>query len=538
MNSKFINTVRFLGVLGLVLIGFGLLSWFIVVVEASDFNISLMHFVLGGLCLVFFALGGGLRTPGRSMRRALGLGGSIFAYTSLFLVLLSLANYLSFRYEPFRYDSTAEKVFTLAPQSLKVLSELPEKVTARAFYVGKIDAEARGVLDLFAQSSPKFSWQWVDPEKSPGQMDLYGVSQSGTIHFSFAEGKDGREAKIVKTINEQEIVNALLKLSRNKERVVYYTSGHGEPGLEASGDRGFLFLREAIQGENIAVRPWKFAEQSTLPDDASALLVMAPEKSLLPAELESLKSYLKKGGGALFFAEPKAREVVADLVRPLGIEVGNDLVVDKVMFPVDTLSDSLMVTNYGQHKITERLNQGTVFNGACSVVASSNFPSSAKLTQLAYSGANSWAERDLEKLYSDKPVAARDPGDYFGPVPLVVAYEGPYPEGSFRREGEGLANGSKKEPEQNKSRILVFGDQDFVANANIRQLFNADFFLNSLNWAMGEEAGITVRARNLKASLKKLSDEDARAIYIFAGILFPELLLLSGLSLWWFRRKL
>jgi len=84
-------------------------------------------------------------------------------------------------------------------------------------------------------------------------------------------------------------------------------------------------------------------------------------------------------------------------------------------------------------------------------------------------------------------------------------------------------------------RVVVIGDADFVNNANIRQLFNRDFFLNILNWTIGEEEGVTIRAKSLRRSVKVLTNRQISLIFLVAGVLIPELVTLAGFVVWWAR---
>jgi ABC-type uncharacterized transport system involved in gliding motility auxiliary subunit len=85
--------------------------------------------------------------------------------------------------------------------------------------------------------------------------------------------------------------------------------------------------------------------------------------------------------------------------------------------------------------------------------------------------------------------------------------------------------------------VIVIGDSDFVANVNIRSLFNSDFFLGLLNWSLGEDGGVTISSRGLRQSRNVLTDEQFGMIFVLSGIIFPELLLVMGLGVWWSRKK-
>lgn len=532
------RTVQFLGILALVTLIFGVFSNLLIAYD--DFFLVPIHIGVAGLCLLIFVIRGGLGFLGsEAAKRAAGFGAGVTAYSLVFVGLLIFANYFAARHEFLQYDSTEQNVFTLAPQTQQVLSKLTQPVIARAFFVGKVDAETENLLNRFAKASHQFRWTWIDPEKKPLEMEKYGISESKIVHFSFESGQPKSEAKISRTINEQEIVNALRKLAREGERTVYYLQGHGEGDLDSPTDGGFLFLKEAIQGENVQVKKLSIAESGKVPPDAGLLLMIAPKKSLLPPEKAAIEDYLKAGGNAVFLNEPRTTSDIADLVKPLGINVGNDIVLDQVvrMFAGPGIGVQPMVTNYGSHQATKGFTEGTVFSTVTSVTRAANVPENAQVTELALTSANSWAEKDIEKVFSDKPIASRDADDIRGPVGIVAAFEGVYPKGQFQRASDDAASKPAEEPKGKKSRVIVIGDSDFVANVNIRSLYNSDFFLGLVNWTLGEDGGVTISARTLRQSRNVLSDEQFGTIFVLSGIVFPELLLIVGLGVWWFRKK-
>jgi len=528
--------VQFFGIAALVVLVFGLLTNLII--SYDDYLLVPIHLTLAGVFLIVFVVKGGLHfLRSAAAKRAAGFGFSATFYTVVFLGLLFLANYAAARHQIFHVDSTEQKVFTLAQQTVETLDALPEPVTARAFFVGKIDAETEGLLDRLARASDKFKWVWIDPEKKPTLMETYGISESKTIHFSIGKGTSRRESKVTRKVDEETIVNALRKLLRSGDRVVYALGGHGEGDLKSPADNGFLFLKEAMEGQNVEVKELLFPEQGAVPKDASLVLLLAPRKSLLPPERAAIEDYLKAGGSAILVNEPKTVDDIAEMAKPLGINVGKNVVLDQEMrvFAGPGIGVRPMVTRYGVHPALKDFSEGTVYTTASSVARAANVPAGAQITELAFTGVNSWAETDLDKLYSEKPIASRDPEDLRGPVPVAAAFEGPYPTGHFSREGENnAASDSSTKP---KTRVVVLGDSDFVSNGGIRNLANGDFFLGLMNWALGEEKGVSITARSMRQSVNVLTDEQFSTIFVMTGIVFPELLLLLGLGVWWFRKK-
>lgn len=529
------RTAKFFGIVGIILILFGIAAHFLV--EYDDFYLVPFHLSLGILFLVLFLLKGGLGSlKSHSLKRKAAFGTSVAIYSLLFILILIFTNYYVSRHEFLHYDSTEQKVFTLADKTQAVLKALKEPVVVRAFYVSKIDALSEALLNRYAKASPNFKWQLIDPEKNPGLMDKYGINQSATLHFSFENQNNTKQAKVIKDITEQEVTNALQKLIRSSEKVIYVLTGHGEGDVAAPYENGFLFLNEAIQGENITVKILNLSESGSVPADASALLIIAAKKDYLDPERKAIEDYLKKGGNGIFLAEPKTSLEIANFLRPLGINVGNDLVVDQILtkYTGPGLGVEPIVSSYGVHQITNNFKGETVYKTASSVTRALNIPSGADLVELAFTGTNSWAERNLDQLFSEKPIAAYEEGDIKGPVAIAVAFEGVYPKGAFMREGEQLNN--QIPADSKKIRIVAFGDTEFVNNSNLRKVYNSDFFLNATNWVLGQGEEIIITTRNFRRTEKILSGAQFNSIFVVSCVIFPELLLIFGLGVWWSRK--
>jgi hypothetical protein len=525
--------IKFIGILGLVILVFGVLIFglFSQLKPEDLYYLTEVHLIIGVVLLALFLLRGGVQIIGAAAaRRAVGFGAGVIIYSVLFVGLLGVANYFILRHDPLQYDSTEQKVYTLAPQTKQVLASLKEPVLIRAFYVGgEVDDKVRDLLNRISRESDKISWQAVDPEKSPAITEKFGINEKGTLHFSFAGGDSTKQAKAIREIGEQEIVNALLRLTRSTERTVYYSCGHGETDLlDGTTNTGGLFLREAIQGESIKVKKLVLGDEKSVPDDASVLLVMAPRRPFLEGEREAVMRYLSKGGNAVFLNEPNATGDIAELAKPLGIIVGNDVIIEKSvqLFAGPSYDAQSVVTIYPPHAITKDFKQGTIFPTSTSVRRAEKIPADASVAEIAKTGKESWAEKKVSLVFSNEPQAALEDEDIKGPVSIAAAFEG-----VVRAQGDRAV----KDDTQKKSRVVVFGDADFVTNVNIRQLFNRDLFLNALNWVLGDEEGVTIRAKTLRRSTRALSDKQFRLIFVATGVIIPELLVLLGFAVWWRR---
>ena len=109
---------------------------------------------------------------------------------------------------------------------------------------------------------------------------------------------------------------------------------------------------------------------------------------------------------------------------------------------------------------------------------------------------------------------------------------------SYEKKDGASAAGSSPEPSfQKVSRVVVFGDSDWLLNANIHVYANRDLAMNAVNWLAGEEGGVSIRPGTMRASAAPLTVAQLRLIMALSFVV-PEVMLLLGLFIWYRRRAI
>ncbi|MDR2337290.1 MAG: GldG family protein [Deltaproteobacteria bacterium] len=517
------NKLNLLAASGCVCIVFGLICLTWVVVSKVDSSLTYLELGVGFLMLIVWLFLGGIKNRKTESNRQLSQYSWHILYSVLFILVLVALNYIAQRETLFSYDSTEQKIYTLAPQTVGICSGLENPVTISAFFLGgKIDDfKLLDLLQRISKLSNKLTWRVVDPEKEPVLVEKYRIKENKTLHFLLQTPQGNRELQISQILTEQEIVNALLKLSNASQKKVYYIFGHGETALDDHTETGYAAITKAILGEGVQLELLNLLEAKNIPEDADAIILAAPKRELLNYEVQAVTDYLTQGGSGIFLAEPRGASSVAKIVKDFGILVGNNLVVEQQLLKEQgglTLSVMPVITIYMPHAVTQNFREGIVFNLASSVQQDTEFVKKYKgveVVELALSSKRSWAETKLDLIFGENPTAAFEPSeDLKGPVPVIVGYE--------KRDAKFKA----------PSRIVVFGDEHFINNVNVRQLYNRDFFLNALNWVLSNERGITIRSGTMRASRAKITPEQFYYMFVLGVILIPQLLIMLGVYIW------
>ncbi|HEY9159411.1 GldG family protein [Candidatus Binatus sp.] len=512
------------GILGLVLLSFGLVDYFI----SSGFRLFVwVNLICGIFAIVLWITSSRSELSSITTGRSARYGANAVIYSAAYIGLLVAINYISTLHHT-RLDLTAEKVYSLSSQSVNVVKGLQKPLKFYGFFQGGDSPAARELYETFAYYSPKLTYELVDPDKHPELAERFKVSVMGTTHLQY--GGDNGEGTNVTELTEEALTNAIIRATRSSKKVVEFLDGHGEADPDDAGAQsGYGTVKKDLEGEGYEVRKLELAQLPKVPDDANLVVVAGPIKPLGQHEIDSLNDYLKQGGRMIAMYRPQRPDNPIDeaamvkLAGDWGVKVGNDIVVDQVvrLFEGPALGLNPIVQTYGEHPITKDFKQRTVFPMARSLSAEPNLKPGLTVTPIAKTSDTSWAEVDLDTLFRQQK-AELTAKDTRGPIAVVMAVDG-------NLEQFGLGKGD--------ARMVVFGSTEFADNQYATQFFNRDFFVNSADWLTGEENSISIRPRSIRASRFRLTTGQFSIVFAFAVLLLPEMLLIAGIVVWWERRN-
>jgi len=448
----------------------------------------------------------------RSAKYGISTGLSI-----LFLAaILIFAQTLSIRHS-FRMDTTKNKRYSLSEQTLKILSSLNKDVNFYCFYKentpGKIELE-----DLLVEYNSKnhhIKYQFVDPDRNPVMAKNYDVTSYGT---TVVECGDMQEKVYGQT--EERITNAILKVTRDKKKVIYFATGHGEKSIDDSEPAGLNQLKEAIEGEEYEVKE-VFVLRDSIPDDCEVLVFAGPTKDIFPAERERIEKYLEKGGKVLILLDPMVGLVEMEkLIRSYGIEATNSVIIDKFGKLLAGNYLTPIVNQYGDHPITKNFRVASFFPQARALRKLEDVDKSIDIKILASTSSSSYAETDIETLLKGKTQFVSNE-DIPGPVNLAIV--------ASKKVEEYIDTDETDAKKPKTSRFVVFGDSDFASNTYLNLSGNADLILNTINWLAEEEDLIAIRPKSSFSQPVILTSRQGRVVFWLPVVGLPALIAMIGI---------
>lgn len=509
------------GLLGLVFLAFGLVGT--ALVEPFD------PYVMLNLIAGFLLLGAYLAFGLENFRNLLGQrstkqGAGALIYSLLFLMLVGGLNYLGARHSK-RWDVTESGVYTLAPQSKKVIESLPEPLVATAFVEGGVNPAIETLLDSYRYVAPdKMSFRIVDPDKEPTLVEGMKITAVPSINLQV-----GKESFVVSQPSEETITNGILRVARTTKKVVYFTQGFGEASTDDKDNRdGYANARVALEQENYEIKTLVLGTTEKIPDDANAIIIAGLERPITDQAIDSLNAYLKRGGHLFLLLGPRqGSEKLIKLLEDWGVKLGNDVVLDQEMrlFEGPRVGMAPLARSYGEHAITQGFRDATTFPKTRTVDPAAEGKKGLSATSLVKTGNTAWGETNLDDLFG-KGTASLDDTDKAGPVSLAVAVEAK------------LKDMGVTPPPAEDARLVVFGTPDFANNQQLaKSPQNGDLFQNAVGWLVGQSELVSIRSRSVRASRAELTGSQTVQIFYLSVLILPQVLTVLGIIIWWRRRS-
>ncbi|MFB0565116.1 MAG: GldG family protein [Candidatus Aminicenantaceae bacterium] len=465
-------------------------------------------------------------------RKSFLYSSNLFLIIILALAILTLINYLLAR-NHYRIDFTESKLHSLSDQSVKVVKSLRDEIKIKCFF--RDDNFSRGKMEnlmkIYAYHSKKIKYEFIDPDKNPGLVKRYEITTDGTTIFESGD-KDSR----ITSSSEEDITNAIIKISREKKKIVYFLEGHGEASIEETEERGFSQAKDELEKLGYEVKKLSLALSDTFPKDCALLVIPGPQKDLLPNELETIGRFLKEGGRLFLMVDPEMAPGLKSFLKQYGIKLADDLVVDTVSRLLGGDYFMPVVSEYEYHEITENFRYATFYPYARSVEVVEDKLEGVSVKSLAKSSPRSWSERELDQ----REVAFNDKKDKAGPVSIaaVVTLEIKKEENEKNKEVQSKDKAEiELEPKEKEGRLAVFGDSDFASNGYYNLSGNGNFFLNTVNWLTEEADLISIQPKTSSPRAIQLTPSQGRLIFFTSIIILPLVVLIVGISVWVRRRS-
>lgn len=474
-------------------------------------------------------------------KRQLKYGGNAFVLALAVLAILVGANYFVSRHTK-RFDLTKNQRYGLSDQTRKVVAGLKDDVKLLYFINPREPGQgstkaAKDRLREYEVASPRIKTEYIDPLKEPARAREYDLKSVPTLVL---ERGTKREKVSSGNVAEQEVTNALIKLTRETKNKVCFLKGEGEHDIDGVGDDSFGALKASLEKNQYETEALGLLRENQVPVGCSILVVGGPQRDPQPEVIEGIRRYVQEGGKAIVMLEPDLKEPMPRLealLKEWNIDVTKDVVFEVygrlTAAGIEMRPDErILVQQYPYHEITKDFPFALQLRSARSVAAGSGTIKAVTAESLLQTSSASWAETDLKSLGKpelDEKADKRGPISIAATAKIEVAAATPSPSPS---PGETPPADEKKK----EGRVAVFGDSDFATNASIAYEGNQDFVLNAVAWLSQDTDLISIRPKDADDQRLFLTGTQEKIVYGTALGLLPGLCILAGLFVWWKRR--
>lgn len=443
-------------------------------------------------------------------------------YIAVIIAVLATVNFLANRYNK-SFDATSNKRYSLSDQTIKLVSGLKQDVTISYFDETTGFAKAKDLLDRYDNLSTKLSVAYIDPFKKPQLAKQFGITQTGTIVL-----QSGDKRQEARSVSEEELTSAIIRLLKTGERTACFTTGAGEHSLEDTTNSSYGGVKDLVAKNNYKTQVINLMEKPEVPAACSLVVVGGPKVDYPQPVVDALKKYIEDGGRGLFLSDPPlktGKETVAenkallDMLGGWGVTLQSNLVLDTSglgslygMGP-----EVALATHYEAHPIVREMKRTAT---AFPLVRSLEVKPTDKTTaeKLVSTSNNSIAATNLNAAGGAITMPKGDTQSY------TVAAAGTY------------RTGKQKDNNNVEGRFIVVGSSDWISNYALGFAGNRDLVMNMLNWLTNDEDLISIRPKDPEDRRIQLTGSQMLMVRMVSQFLIPIFVIIFGIMVWWRRR--
>lgn len=459
------------------------------------------HYALGatGLVAVF---GGVLWTQDTSWRDTL----ASMAY-AFFGVVCAFALYLISANRTWRIDLTREGLFTLSPQTISLLRDLPEgtgiEVVSLLPY-GEHEEQLK-FFRMYAEHAPQIKFRMLDPDLDIVQVrQIEEVPLPGDLIVTAKRGDEvlrRRKFKLASSgaTREQTLSNALAEIALGHDKKLYFTIDHGERPIHAPKDwpqakRGLVLGRWTDQLDERAYPCEPLQVAQGIPADAAALVIAGPDRDFNPIERDIVLEYLRNGGSLLIMFDPLPGDSTPtpnldEIIAFTGLAAPNRIILDPSSSGATRSAFTPLVRAEGKHPVVSSTNREPFHLNLARPLMPAPGPAdrTIQVEILLGTGETCWTESIEELRDNPRHVPPSDPAQIGA---LAVAVAATVPTGTEVRPAT--------------ARVVIVTDSDAFTDAMITNE-SAVFGLQSVNWLAGRENMLSIPPRLIEATPVRLT---------------------------------
>ena len=408
-----------------------------------------------------------------------------------------------------KYDISATKLYSITSNTKVVVNALDQDVTI--YWIvqsGQEDAVIENLLSKYEALSdhikvekrnpdvyPTFAQQYTsetvmnnslvvecgDRSRYIGYDDIY-LQETDMYSYSYSTSFDGEGA----------ITSAIDYVISDELPQLYVLEGHGEAELPST-------FSEQIEKDNMEVSSLSLLTVDEIPEDASCLIIYAPQSDISEEELDMLSYYVSDGGKLLVMSGPVQNGSLSNLnslLESYGVTVTDGIVVESDREHYAFQAPYILLPDMTSHAITDSLIEENYFVLMPISQGLTVEDSSGTVTSLLTTSAYSYSKADAYDLETYE----KEDGDTDGPFALAVSIE-----------------------DSSGGGIVWFASSSFLEDMYnaFSSGANGDIAMNALSSLVGESEAMAIRSKSLNYNYLTISESTSSLLKATMIGIFP-----------------
>ena len=444
-------------------------------------------------------------------------------------------------------DCTTSKEYTLTKESKERIKDISEEV--ELYFAGYDDDDPNVSLGKqYHKANEKIQVEVIDLNERQDIVSKYNLSTDETSVVI----KNGERYKVLYSselytydenyntvdVAEEKITSAIINVTKEKIAKVYFLTNYSDYSINASGGMD-LFVQyledEVLEYENLDI-----LVKGSIPEDCSTLVIMTPKKDFDELTTNEIIKYINKGGNILWlnssYTEVNNLPNVNKVLAMYGVNPFNA----GYIFETDKDKTALgyascIVEDVEYSDVTKSLKNVVLLN--CTKINIDE----TKLEELNVEKQDIITSSDKSYFRTDfSKTTLEVDGEENGPFTIGAKLTKTISAEESNKENENQEdNSDNKSQNKVESRLIIFGDNNFISNAQLSaQVYpmvflgnNKDVVLNSIAYLTDNETDITIRKNYTKESSFTATDaQKSLIVKIIFGV--PIIIIIIGFVVW------
>lgn len=430
----------------------------------------------------------------------------------LAVLCAGLLAYLSLQYR-FYSDWTVQGRNTLSERSRQLLHSLdkPLVITAWTGSDAGLADRIHSFLQRYSRTNPAIELRFRNPDLYPELSHNLGLTLDGELVIEY----DGRREN-VRRLAETGITNAIYRLMNPENLWVVFLSGHGERSPLGHRNHDYGEFATELRNRGLNLLELDLSTTRDIPDNTGLLVMAGVEGSVSADEIAIISEYLERGGNLLWLQDPGRSNDLDPVAIQLGIQFLPGTVVDGASRAHGVKNPTMLATDsYPQHPINVDFHSVTLFPGNAAIDTA--FADRYEVAAIVKTSSQSWTES--------------------GPIRGTIQFD----PNSTETEGPLTTAVSLRAPvkgSEELQRIVVIGDEDFVADQYIANGDNLEFGIRVVQWLIQGDRQIQISPRDPADRKLDISEMQLSIISLTFLLILPAGFIAGGLYTGYRRKNL